>query len=273
MIRTILRNVAPLPVIAVLWAGSASAQTDYYNTDAGRPVKIEDAHPVERYAFEVQVAPLRMERSDDGAYHWEFEPELAYGILPGTHVEIGIHLDATDQEEGGRSLGLGGIEISALHNLNLETSTFPALAITGGLLLPVGAFAPDGVYGSVKGIATRTFRWMRIHANAAYTLGPSTDVDEGGGELSRWMAGIAVDRTYPLRGALFIADVYVEQPIDKAAALDWTAEAGARYQLDPFVVLDIGLGRRFTGESKAWFVTVGAARAFGIRSLIPGSGS
>src|SRR5215213_7417354 len=71
-------------VIAFGWAAlaavPAAAQTDYYNIDSGRPVRIEDAYPVERYAFEAQVAPLRMERRDDGAYHWEFEPELGYGI-------------------------------------------------------------------------------------------------------------------------------------------------------------------------------------------------
>src|SRR5687768_12500423 len=64
----------------------ALAQTDYYNIDSGRPVQIEDAYPVERHAFEAQIAPLRMERRDDGAYHWEFEPELGYGILPGTQL-------------------------------------------------------------------------------------------------------------------------------------------------------------------------------------------
>src|SRR5688572_23274403 len=51
---------------AVHTVSPAAAQTDYYNIDSGRPVRIEDAYPVERYAFEAQVAPLRMERRDDG---------------------------------------------------------------------------------------------------------------------------------------------------------------------------------------------------------------
>jgi hypothetical protein len=265
-----VRRLGLAAAVITASAGPAPAQTDYYNTDAGRPVLIEDAYPVERYAFELQVAPLRMERNDDGAYHWEFEPELAYGIFQGTQLEVGVHLDATDQEEGGRSLGLGGIEIAALHNLNLETAAFPAFALAAEVLLPVGAFAPDGVYPSFKGIATRTFRWMRIHLNAAYTAGSTPDIDELTDELSRWMAGFAVDRTYPLRGALFIANVYVEDPMREAADLEWAVEAGSRYQLDPFVALDIGIGRRFTGADPAWFLTVGAARTFGIRSLIPG---
>ena len=77
-------------------SGRLAAQTDYYNTDAGRPVRIEDAYPVERYAFEAQVAPLRLERADGGGYHWEIEPELAYGIFPRTQVEVGLPLTFQD---------------------------------------------------------------------------------------------------------------------------------------------------------------------------------
>ncbi|HEX8431422.1 MAG TPA: hypothetical protein VF625_09050, partial [Longimicrobium sp.] len=66
--------------VAVL-AGPATAQTDYYNTDEGRPVRIEDAASVERYAFELQLAPFRVARERGGIYHWEIAPELAYGIL------------------------------------------------------------------------------------------------------------------------------------------------------------------------------------------------
>ena len=82
-------------ILAALLSGTGAAplpaQTDYYNTDAGRPLQIEDAHPVERRAFEIQAAPLRFERSGSGAYRWEIEPEVAYGIFPRTHVELGAH--------------------------------------------------------------------------------------------------------------------------------------------------------------------------------------
>ena len=55
--------------IASLAARPAAAQTDYYNTDAGRPITIEDAYPVERRALELQLAPLRLERARGGTYH------------------------------------------------------------------------------------------------------------------------------------------------------------------------------------------------------------
>ncbi|MFN2399810.1 MAG: hypothetical protein ABR543_14415, partial [Gemmatimonadaceae bacterium] len=153
-----------------LWVSPALAQTDYYNTDAGRPVRIEDAFPTERYAFELQLAPVRLERSSGGVYNWGLEPEIAYGILPRTHIEIGFPLAYTDLGSDRRRSGLAGIDISALYNLNVETRTLPALGIVGQVLAPVGELAPDKTYSSVKGIATRTFKWARFHVNGRYTF-------------------------------------------------------------------------------------------------------
>jgi hypothetical protein len=261
--RTIFRAAS---VAALLfWAAPAAAQTDYYNTDRGRPVRIEDAAPVERYAFELQLAPVRLEREGGGAYTWEVAPEIAYGILPRTQLEIGFPLALTDGGEGeSRTEGLAGIEVAALHNLNVETRTLPALAVAAEVLLPVGSLAPDGTYTSLKGIATRTFSWARFHVNGQYTFGPD---GEDAGEASRWMAGVAVDRTLPLRSLLLTADVFAEEPLD-GGELGWTAEAGFRYQTSPQFNIDAGLGRRFTGD-QGWFLTFGAAHAFAVRSLLP----
>lgn len=267
-IRSVVGRTLTAAALALL-AQPLAAQTDYYNTDKGRPVRIEDAYAVERYAFELQLAPLRLERESGGAYHWEVAPELAYGILPRTQVEVGFPLAYRDGGESGSQFGLSGIDVSVLHNLNVETSGLPAFAVAADVLLPVGGLAPDGVYPSLKGIATRTFSFARFHANGQYTLGSTPDAGEGAGEASRWMAGVAVDKTFPLRSMLVIGDVYVEQPLHEEEDLAWTAEAGVRYQLDPYFALDAGFGRRLTGDEQGWFVTFGAARAFAIRSLIP----
>ena len=42
-------------LLVIVSSAVAGAQTDYYNTDRGRPVEIEDAYPTERYAFELSV--------------------------------------------------------------------------------------------------------------------------------------------------------------------------------------------------------------------------
>ena len=261
---------APAAVAAVGFAVQAgAAQTDYYNTDQGRPVRIEDAYPVERYAFELQLAPVRMERESGGAYHWEIAPELAYGILPRTQVEVAFPLAFVDRDDLDRTEGLAGIEVAALHNLNVETRTLPAFAIAAEVLLPVGGLAPERAYASLKGIATRTFSRGRVHLNGQYTLGPDAAEGEEVGEASRWMAGIAVDRAFPLRSLLVTADLFAEQGLVAGEEPAWTAEAGLRYQTSPQFNVDFGAGRRFAGEEQGWFFTFGLAHAFAVRGLLP----
>ncbi|HEX2081475.1 MAG TPA: transporter [Longimicrobium sp.] len=267
-----IRNFAAAAAVLAMGAAArpAAAQTDYYNTDKGRPVQVEDAYAVERYAFELQLAPVRLEREGGGAYTWEVAPELAYGILPRTQLEVGFPLVFRDGgEDGGGAEGLGGIEVAALHNLNVETRTLPAFAVGAEVLLPVGGLGPDRAYTSLKGIATRTFSWARFHLNGQYTPGSDEDEDDEVGEASRWMAGIAVDRAFPLRSLLVTADLFAEQPLADDAEPAWTAEAGFRYQTSPQFNIDFGVGRRFAGGEQGWFLTFGAAHAFAVRSLLP----
>lgn len=252
-----------------------AAQTDYYNTDAGRPLTIEDAYPVERRAVELQLAPLRLSRVRGGRYHWGLEPEVAVGILPRTQLEIGFPL--AHIEGGGirQTSGLAGIELSVLHNLNIET-TIPALAIVADVLVPAGGLAPDRAYPSLKGIATKTFTWARFHVNGQYTFGDrlaatgltggavGNDVGSGATEFSQWQAGVALDRTFPLRSLLISGELFARQPLRLREDVEWNTAAGVRYQLSPRVAGDMGAGYRLTGHEKGWFATLGAAVAVGL---------
>lgn len=250
---------------------AAAAQTDYYNTDSRRPITIEDAYATERYAFELQLAPLRLERVRGGIYIWGVEPELAYGILPRTHIEVGFPLAYMDLGASRRRVGLAGIEVSMLHNLNVETRTLPAFGLVGEVLAPVGGLGPDKAYASSKAIATRTLGWARFHVNGQYTFGstPAPNAASGAIELSRWLAGVAVDKTFPLNAMLITGEVFARQPIHRDEDVAWNAGAGVRYQLNQYFAVDGGVGKRLTGSDKSWFVTFGLARAFAIRALMP----
>ena len=254
-----------LLLASTILATPLSAQTDYYNTDAGRPLRIEDAYPVERRAFEIQAAPLRIERASGGTYRWGIEPELAFGILPRTQIEVGAPLAFIDAGVDARTSGLAGVDLSVLHNLNVETA-IPALGIGVDVLLPVGALAPEDAYTSFTALATRTLTWARFHVNGRYTLGDEPDAGDDGGtlELSRWLAGVAVDRALPLRSLLLGAEVFARQPLREGADVEWTTSAGTRWQLTPRWALDGGIGRVLTGDDRAWFATVGGAYAFGL---------
>jgi hypothetical protein len=270
---------------SVLAGRRADAQTDYYNTDRGRPVRIEDAYVTERYAFELKLAPVGLERWTSGSYRWGVEPEIAYGILSRTQVEIGLPLAQLDSAGTERQSGLAGVDVSVMYNLNVETRTLPAFGLRVDALAPVGGLAPDAPYASITGMATRTYSWMRFHVNGQYTAGPAETAptaDNPGGvaptvaagaiDQSRWLAGVAADKTYPFRSLLVTAALYAQQPLVSADAVVYTAGTGVRYQWSPTLALDAGLGRRFNGESQAWFVTFGTAYAFALASLLPGSG-
>jgi hypothetical protein len=269
------RSAAVGGVLALLvLASPAVAQKDYYNLDKNRPVRIEDAYATERYALEVKLAPLRLERESGGIYNWGFDPEISYGILPRTNIEIGFPFEVVDGDDEGRGSGLSGIEFSAFHNLNIETRGLPALGVRASMVAPVGASSGEGLYPSLTGIATRSYPWARFHVNAQYTFGSSPDAGEGEAVdpphgVSRWLAGVAVDRVFPLDAYLLIADVYAQQPLHAGDPIEWNAGAGFRYQVNPFLAVDAGVGRRFTGDP-AWYFTLGSAYHLGFRSLIPG---
>lgn len=278
VLGTAASGIAIFAGAATLSASSLSAQTDYYNTDKGRPLTVEDAYATERYAFELQLAPLHLERTKGGVYQWGVEPELAYGILPRTHIEVGAPLSYVDVGGRSRKSGLAGIEVSLLHNLNVETRTLPALALVGDVILPVGGFAPDEAVFSAKAIATRTMSWARFHVNGLYTFGSQYSgggrngaaISPGSVEISRWLGGLAVDRTFPLRSMLVGAEVFARQPLLDDEDVAWNAATGVRLQLTPYFNIDGGIGKQLSGDERSWFATFGLSRAFALRSLFPG---
>jgi hypothetical protein len=121
---------------------------------------------------------------------------------------------------------------------------------------------------------------MRVHVNGQYTFGsePARATSDGAGqanagaagEQSRWLAGIAADRTLPLRSLLFGAELFARHPLDASSPVAYSAGAGVRYPWNPAIALDAGVGRRFSGDDQAWYVTFGSAYAFALASLMPG---
>ena len=71
------------------------------------------------------------------------------------------------------------------------------------------------------------------------------------------MAGIAIDHAIALSSTLLVADFVVERFVDLYDTPDLTAEVGVRQQLTPQFVLDVGVGRRFGGVTRATSVTLG----------------
>lgn len=251
-------------VALVLPAAAAQAQTDFYNTDRGRPLAVEDAIVVERRAFELQAAPLRVERVARGITHWGIAPELAWGVLPRTQVEVAFPLAMVDDvARAGTLVALAGVEVEVLHQLNAETMGLPALAVGAGVHLDAGPLAPRRAVGTVRALATRTLRWGRMHLNASYAPGTALALDDpAADEATRWMAGVAVDHTFALRSLLVGADLTARESLLDDGEVEWRAGIGVRQQVSPRLAMDAGLFRRLSAGAPGWGLTLGGAYAF-----------
>lgn len=264
-----------LIMLGVLGAAArADAQTPYANTSAGRPLGMEDAVAMERYALDAHLSPVGMGRQN-GRSTWFVEPGLAYGLVPRTQVEVTVPIGFRDAA-GGSGAGIAGLDVSALYALNVESRSLPALAIRGGVLMPVGNFGVRNAHESVTGIATRTFGWGRAHFNAGHTFGdePPTTGSRGvggRGDPARWTTGLSVDRALPLRGLLVAAEVFARRGLADSASARWNVGAGARYQWTRQTTLDVGAATSVTG-AREWSLRAGVGRTMAVRSLMPGLG-
>ncbi len=245
-------------------APAARAQTDFYNTDRGRPLATEDAVVIERRAFELQAAPLTFQRVMRGVSHWGIAPELAWGFAPRTQVEVALPIAVEDDGTRPRALvAAAGLEIELLHQLNTESTTLPAFAIGAGVHLPVGPLAPSRAVPTVRALLTRTLGWGRVHLNGNYS--PGDDLapgDAGAMESSRWQAGLAVDHTFALRSVLVGAEVVARAPLVADVSTEWRSAVGVRQQVSPRLAMDAGLGRRVSAGEAGWSFTLGVAYAF-----------
>lgn len=284
MSRVTLSGICALLAVAG-GARRAHAQTDFLNTDGGRPLHVQDALSIEWKAIELQLAPFKMERSAFGKWYGEMEPELAIGLLPRTHLSLGLpirQLDAPRSRRGiERVAALAGAHLSVFHQLNLET-TLPAFAVRAEAWLPVGPFAPSRAYPAITGIATKTLSALgpvRVHANVTRTFGstpprvdacpaifppicPPADID---GEVPRWLAGVSIDRAFPLQSTLIGAELVARQSVYREEAVEWRIGAGVRHQFSARFVLDGGVSRDMGGDEPHWAFTVGSALAIGTR--------
>lgn len=241
----------------------ASAQLDYRNLEDDRPALIEDAYPIERYAFEL-LAPWRYSRDRHGNAH-TFTPEIEYGII--RNGQLGLKLPvAGSRTAAGRDWGISGLKLFALYNFNTESTELPAFALRTDVTFPVGSLAGQGTRFTVKGLATRSFGRSRLHLNGAYTFG--RDRPLGAAEAAhKWWSGVAADRTLYRQSTLLIAEVYALRSLG-TEPVQLNASLGVRRQLTPYMVLDLGVARRLRAEGPDLELTVGLSRAFAIAGLM-----
>lgn len=252
------------PVIIVvafsLLGERADGQIDYRNLDGHRPVRVEDAYPIERDGFEFSL-PYRFE-SGGGSVHG-LTPELAWGAF--RNGAIGGSLDWQPVRSGVPiTVPRVRSELFAMANLLGESPGRPALLVRADLAAPLDRGGPERSSLTLGGAATRSWGIVRAHLNAGWTVAAPTDPRFQ--STSRWWAGLAVDRTWFRSSTLLVAEVVTERPIGQAE-LAWTTGLGLRRQLTPTIVLDVGTEVRW-GTPDRIGLTLGFNHAFAVADLM-----
>jgi hypothetical protein len=246
---------------------TANAQIDYRNLDDDRPTLIEDAYPVERYAFEILASwRYTRHRGEPGGVH-SFVPELEHGLFRNFHLGLKLPI-AGARSATGRDWGIAGLRVFGLYNFNTEGSWLPAVALRTDAVFPVGSLAGEHTQISLKAIATRTWGRNRIHLNGAYTFG-SEGLPAAADATHKWWAGGAIDRTLFRHSTLLIGEIYAVRPA-ASEPVELNASLGLRYQWTPVAVFDVGVTRRLKHSGPDYEVTLGVSRAFAIAGLLPG---
>ncbi len=279
LITRCLRTSLPGLCLTLGLTRAAAAQIDYRNLDDDRPTTIEDAYPIERYAFEIQ-APYRYERVAGGSELHLTVPELEYGLASNAQIGFNVPFasvrgradvvgpDGSIQQIGSSRTGLAGLKVFGLYNFNTEGRLLPAVAIRGDVSFGVGALGGRGTRAALKAIATRSWGATRIHLNLARGFGSETGLGAAD-PLSRLTYGGAIDRTFLRQSMLLIGEIYARQSL-AGAPTEVNVGVGVRYQWRTATVLDIGVSRRLRALGPDLALTIGLAHAFGVAGLMPG---
>ena len=234
---------------------------DHDNLDKNRPVQIEDAYPIAKGEIALEGG-ARFNNRRQGRTRFAFQPQLLYGAVYNTQVEIGGDL-LTEPTTIRGSEKSGDLRLGALYDLNTETLSLPALAVKLEMELPTGVRS-RGVDGTIAGIVTRSFGRWRTHLNAEYTVVGSAQGRERNG-VYRLLAGVNYPLGYPKRLLdTLIADIFTRQSELSGGRNPTGVEVGLRHQFSSRIVLDGGLGTEFAGPSdrSAVFGTLGLSFGF-----------
>lgn len=251
---------------ATVWSVPLAAQVDYRNLDDDRPLRIEDAYAIERFAFEL-ILPSFAAFERGGAGHYGLVPELSFGILPGAALGMKLPIAGTWGEASNR-FGLAGARAFFFVNLATETVSLPGLAARLDVTAPLGgALAGEGGAASIKALATRSFGPQRVHLNAAWGF-VTPEIPGAVEPVPRWWAGAAIDRTLFRNSTLLLAGVSAVAGEDVERR--WEGSLGLRRQVAPTLVLDAGVAGRLAGHGESVAFTLGFTHAFAIAGLMPG---
>lgn len=248
------------------------AQDEYRNLEAGRPIRISDATPTERYGIDLDLTTFRLERLSLGRYRLQYEPRIAYGILPRTEISIRVPSFYREPSISPRG-GIAGVGIGGEYQFVLERTSIPALAVSAEAFVPTGPNALRTSY-SMKGLLTKSFVPGRIHLNASF--GTFAVQNAAGGVLAPPVIDGPCDFMIPETGLSIKAFCGTPNYSQSAAAAGdgpsivtkyrWTTAAGIdkSFALSSVLVAADIVGEKYEGIGRAmeWTGELGVRKQF-----------
>ena len=245
--------------LLVLTAGAAFA---------GRPLAIDNADPVDRGWFELELGTEY--ETDSACSHLEVPFGLSYGLLPGLQAgaAFGGQLEEREEATGrDRECGIGDLELGAKWKVMQEQTVFPALALAGAIKLPTADEDKDLGSGEtdydLTGIASKMLTdRIGLHVNAGYTWVGEPDGEEVG-DVAHYGAALEVQLTGALQWA---GEVFAEKELQDGTQTVVQGNTGLRWNPSENLTLDIAAGGRLAGNDAPDFTAAaGLTWAFEIK--------
>ncbi len=223
---------------------------DHRNLEENHPTRIEDAYPIAYRSLELQTRGGYERNGEFGKDVGFAAVELKWGVIKNAHVVIGLPFQFGKEVEPDQN---GDVTLEGLYNFNVETQFLPAMALKLEVSVPGGSDS-QGLDLELMGIATKGWGANRFHVNAGYHRNSGAALGE---RTHLYRLGVAFDRPIDL-DHLFVLDFFIDQSALKGDDPVYSFLAGIRKQVNPWSVLNLGVGHGFgSREAPDLIVTLG----------------
>jgi hypothetical protein len=260
------RSPVPYGVVA-----SILLLTSFFTTAtsfAGRPLVIDDATPVSRSDFELELG-FGHSQSHDGSrdQNWPVL-NLSYGVFDEMEVGLAIQRINKHAKDSSATRGFEDLHLSTKWKFRDEGELCPALALGFDLRLPTAnrrkGLSPGRTDETFLLIATKTWSPVRVHLNAGYSIVNHSSNDKlknrvRGGTAFEW----TIHPQWTLVGELFGISREIARSKNRAEF-----QLGVRYFLTEQLVVDSAIGRSLLSSGTAIQATAGLTWTINLHKLL-----
>ena len=233
-------NGRAIPIISIAIVCLVLCSTRAF---AGRPLTIDDAAPVAKGQFELEVG-FAHSRPEEGGREQRFPViGLSYGLFEDLELGVAIQRINVDEKREPPVKGFEDLHLTAKYQTAKQTSHLPDLSFALYVKIPTAnqrkGLSTGRVDENFLVIATKDFSSLALDLNVGYLVVNSPPEEK---LKNRTLAGLAIrwkaDDRWVLVSEFFGQSRKARQDDNEASF-----QMGARYSLAPSVVLDAAVGR------------------------------